>query len=405
MMRLRTKISVIFFVLFAVGIIFLSFVIISNFQATLRAHLVEHLVSTSQSAYLSVNTYLTDFKSGIVDFSSDGKIKSCIDGYGCTSDELSFHLIKNKIPARPNLVDLFVLDTKGIVYGAVHKTDIGRDLNREPLFRQVKKGPALRVLVIDGKPVMRVMAPIGRTTASNETVGYIIGDYDGRGIDRFMVAPDVLGPSGEVLMAYRDERGDAVYFTKRKFSQSVGGAVPNGTLGVPMMDALSDINGLRYDLHDYRGVKVLSSTQYIRQYDLGLVVKMDEAEAFAPIQKANHLVLFLASMTIFLATLIIIGVSTKISDSITSLTDDVDKISRGDFDIELKKSDLDEINSLTASLGRVLASMKLAVLRSGAMPEIVPPKEEVKETRELSSKPDSSSNPKRSKRKASKKRR
>ena len=48
------------------------------------------------------------------------------------------------------------------------------------------------------------------------------------------------------------------------------------------------------------------------------------------------------------------------------LTDSVDEISRGNLKATLGKSGIDEVQSLTDSLSRIIASLKLAVLRTGA---------------------------------------
>ena len=56
-------------------------------------------------------------------------------------------------------------------------------------------------------------------------------------------------------------------------------------------------------------------------------------------------------------------ISKSISKPLVELNEKVNKISKGNLDIELPKSNIDEIQSLTDSLNRILASMKLAVLR------------------------------------------
>ena len=59
----------------------------------------------------------------------------------------------------------------------------------------------------------------------------------------------------------------------------------------------------------------------------------------------------------------------SISKPIKKLTQDVSAITKGKLDVRLGKSSISEIQSLTDSLDRVLASMKLAILRTGAKKE------------------------------------
>ncbi len=65
---------------------------------------------------------------------------------------------------------------------------------------------------------------------------------------------------------------------------------------------------------------------------------------------------------------IILGhfVSHSISEPIEKLTHNVTEITRGNLGIQLERSSIAEIQSLTYSLSRILASMKLAMLRAGA---------------------------------------
>ena len=59
-----------------------------------------------------------------------------------------------------------------------------------------------------------------------------------------------------------------------------------------------------------------------------------------------------------------------IANPLKKLTVAVNEVSKGNFDIEIKKTGaIDEINDLGQSLNRILASMKLAVLRTGVSKE------------------------------------
>lgn len=54
-----------------------------------------------------------------------------------------------------------------------------------------------------------------------------------------------------------------------------------------------------------------------------------------------------------------------ISRSIEKLTKKIDEISKGKLDVNLEKSEIYEINQLTESLNRIMASLKLAVMKVG----------------------------------------
>lgn len=60
-----------------------------------------------------------------------------------------------------------------------------------------------------------------------------------------------------------------------------------------------------------------------------------------------------------------------ISRPLMKLTKNIDEISKGNFDVELENSEIYEINNLTASLDRVMASLKLAIYKVGLKKEEV----------------------------------
>ena len=55
-----------------------------------------------------------------------------------------------------------------------------------------------------------------------------------------------------------------------------------------------------------------------------------------------------------------------VSNPIKKLTKNIDQITKGNLNINLEKSNIYEIQVLTNSLNRILASLKLAILRTGA---------------------------------------
>ena len=69
---------------------------------------------------------------------------------------------------------------------------------------------------------------------------------------------------------------------------------------------------------------------------------------------------------IFIVTFIVsITISIFITRPIENLTKNIDTISKGKLDVALQPSEIYEINTLTESLGRVMASLKLAIHKVG----------------------------------------
>jgi PAS domain S-box-containing protein len=81
-------------------------------------------------------------------------------------------------------------------------------------------------------------------------------------------------------------------------------------------------------------------------------------------------------------------ISYFISMPLVKLTKNIDEISKGNLDVELEKSEIYEINNLTTSLDRVMASLKLAIYKVGLkkeeiFEEVVKAKEQAEEKFEI----------------------
>ena len=154
-----------------------------------------------------------------------------------------------------------------------------------------------------------------------------------------------------------------VFFTQRRFEANEMIEASH----LPMAEAVSGVEKTIYDINDYRGEEVIAITKYIEVLDVGLVVKIDEAEALGETKKGviyssiKNLLLI-----IFLISFMGFFVSRYISKPIKDLTESVDEISKGNFEIQIKESKIFEINNLIDSLDRILASLKLAILRTGS---------------------------------------
>lgn len=74
---------------------------------------------------------------------------------------------------------------------------------------------------------------------------------------------------------------------------------------------------------------------------------------------------------LIVATTLTVGyvISYFISRPLVTLTKNINEISKGNLDVELEESEIDEINDLTKSLDRVMASLKLAIHKVGVKKE------------------------------------
>ena len=82
-----------------------------------------------------------------------------------------------------------------------------------------------------------------------------------------------------------------------------------------------------------------------------------------------EIVTIFLGLTLMIPLTVAFIISYFITKPLVKLTKNIDEISKGNLDVELEKSEIYEINNLTNSLDRVMASLKLAINKVGVRKE------------------------------------
>ena len=119
-----------------------------------------------------------------------------------------------------------------------------------------------------------------------------------------------IGNTGEFLLGRRVGK-DMVYVTWQRKNETAHPKIVPHDASTPMRRALSGQSGTTI-ARDYRGVEVLAAYEAIREFNLGVVAKIDLAEVRAPYQKAAAIATALAVLMVLLCVFLILRVSSPI---------------------------------------------------------------------------------------------
>ena len=208
------------------------------------------------------------------------------------------------------------------------------------------------------KPVaILVASPIrGQGSKSN---GWLGVEYDFTPIYQSIQDVAGLGKTGEILIAkkvgnsalflnpLRDDP-NAAFKRKIKIGESQG---------LPIQAALNGANGQGLTV-DYRGKKVLAAWRYISLLDLGMVVKMNAAEAFEPTTRLRKFFLALIIAVILLSICVAAIVARSFSRPIHALHKGVEEIGKGDLDHKVGTIAKDEIGQLGKAFDQMTGKLK-----------------------------------------------
>ena len=261
-----------------------------------------------------------------------------------------------------NIHSLYILDSEGKTIVSSGETPCGKDLNEKEVFLKGKEGTVFinnYLCTTFDREMMAIATPFnkGVLVARIETEKHlreIVKDRTG------------LGETGEVLIAIQGEEGTPNFLFERLFESQVSQEIQIEKTAEPMKKALLGEELVFINSLDYRNEEVIAVSQYLKPVGIGLVAKIDKSEAFADQRSTLLRISLMTNMIIVLLSILIaLFLSRFLARPLKKLSDDVDEITKGKIELSLEKSNIEEIQSLTDSLNRILASLKLAILRTG----------------------------------------
>lgn len=191
---------------------------------------------------------------------------------------------------------------------------------------------------------------------NKKKIAYIYVVLKGHGLQDISTDYTGFGKSGEVLIAKRSGV-NAQYITPVRFSNDSGGQpeVPLSSGVSPIAIAFKKksefLNSNKYV--DYRGVPVLSATEYIPELDWALVAKMDRNEALSVAGLARAIVGYFIIISFGIA-LISLLMARFLTEPLKQLTSTVEVIKAGNWRKRAQVHSSDELGYLAETFNDML---------------------------------------------------
>jgi len=180
-----------------------------------------------------------------------------------------------------------------------------------------------------GRLGVRIWGPL---SLNGKTLGVLMVTADAVEIVKSSQDRTGLGKTGEVVLGRRLDNGDAVFLTPLRFDADAAlkRTVSYTNTVIPINRALSGQEDLFLNQPDYRDVPVMAVTQYLPDEEIGIVVKIDQAEAFAPLKKLDRLFWLVVSLSLLAQIIATAWVARSITKPLVSLTKAAEGLSRGE---------------------------------------------------------------------------
>lgn len=275
-----------------------------------------------------------------------------------------------------NFYDLKIVDKDGKIISATNSSLVGKDLSKNPNFLRGVREASYSIERDDktGKAVMVVTAPVFDDAEHSQEIGVIQAT---RGVDlanKITTDRANLGKTGETYLVNRDR----LMITESRFIQNAIFTQKVDTLPVKeCFENGHNLSGIystylktagnlgQYTMGkagvvytDYRGIPVFGASYCDKDLGFVLLAEMDVSELYSPLLELQNQYLIIGSFISLGVGILSFFVVRTISRPIMNLTHTVEKISQGDFTVDVKEStSKDEIGRLHHSFRIMISNL------------------------------------------------
>lgn len=358
----------------------LAWLYVQNFERTLQQLELENLSSFADKKADQINTYINErladsrllakSLAALDTLQAHANLKDDAVALRYRSVEQGYRDYFHTLFENVGYYDLLLIDTAGnVVFSIRHEADFGSNLNTGP-YRDSALAVAHReaIALLDtqitlaqsyapsaGKSAIFAVAPMFK---AGKVIGTLALQID---LDKLTaVTSDTtgLGKTGETVLA--QQAGNEVLFVgamRHVPDAAFRYRVPLDNLDQPMRLALTGEHGKGVS-RDYAGVEIIGAWRYLPALRWGMVVKMDTAEAFAPLYRLQKLSLVALVFLLLIASLVALLFGRVLVAPIRQLLIATERIAAGDLNRRAPVVGCDEFRQLAVSFNTMTEQLQ-----------------------------------------------
>ncbi|MBF0123173.1 MAG: HAMP domain-containing protein, partial [Candidatus Omnitrophica bacterium] len=273
---------------------------------------------------------------------------------------------KDFLSSNLNATEYFIVDMSGIIIASTDEKHIGIDRTSDPYFIHGQKSVYLKDVYksdITGRLGFVIAGPM-YSVSSKEQIGIFCIRYNIDGLNRITSDYTGMGKTGEVHIVNKDgylitqSRNDSDSVLKQKIDSE------------PIKVFQSQRRNMVGNYLDHRGQWVMGASNgddLLKKYpDLSwlVVAEINEAEAFAPIQKLGFTIILLG----FIIIIVVVGLAYRIAHGIArpiqELSDVASAVGQGDLTRQVNIQSNDEIGRLAMNFNVMVKNLREIILKS-----------------------------------------
>ena len=361
-MKLQTKLSVLFLVLALFPVLIAGLLSYQTGRNIIRVNITNHLVSTNLLKKAEFERWVGDNILMVEAVAKTPFFKDEFPDFLASHDAANqdHEAVHKKIRAQlsPTLQaggmkELFVLRAAdGLTTVSTDQKQEGKYNDGMPYFVHGREKTHVQNVYYSislQQPSMVISTPLKDRTG--ETIAVLAGRLDLSSLSAIMERRSGMSQTEETYLVNKFN----FFVTEPRFGKGYALKKSIHTKGVT--EALRGKSGLGFYI-DYRGEPVMGSYQWMKKWDMAIITKIDQKEAFAPIYQLRRTTILLGLAVGMAAVLLGIFLARTMALPLNRLAQSVEAVGQGDLDTQITTTAKGEIGDLARTFEQMRLRLK-----------------------------------------------
>jgi len=356
-MKIKSKLLLTLMAVALVPIGIGSIVSYYNAKSALTGSVVNHLKSVSSIQHARIHAIFSQNYERLSLVASRTQLRmslaEVLDNRSRQDLEKLDQILTDALASIDDFVRIAVYSPSGVVVAATDPTLVGKKHFDPVFFDRCRTEQRVDYLFRDRQGRLRIYLS-GPLLLDKRLVGVIVIESRVDNILALVHDYSGLGATGETLIVKRNEAGDPAFLLPTRFGgeEAVGRSLPR----VQNYAANYSFAGEKVlmDCFDYREQPVLAIGRHVEAAGWGVVVKIDKAEAYAPVTSLRRVLLLMVLVAVAGVLLVALYVSAGISAPIDHLAVVARRIADGDLSHKADIAAGGEVGDLARSFNKMV---------------------------------------------------
>jgi len=358
-MKIRTKLGLTYLVFSLLLLTIISMFYYTYTKSVLEKEVLEHLRSVSAIQQHRIEDIVDQNLERVRLVSSRTQLRISLKSYLESSDKQHLEKINLIVDDALRSVSSFevisILDTDGNIVTSSYPQRVGFNHALNDYFKEGLKKNTAKHFFLDSENQLKIYLS-GPLVFDKKVIGVLLIESDANNMISSLNDYSGLGQTGETVLGRSNPIAESIDFLAPlrfdKFA-ALRRQVPSTNKEIPIVNAILNKSQVYTDAKDYRNHDVFASTRYINKTGWGLVVKIDKAEALAPITNFNTYLLIVITGVLFVVLLVSYVLTNIISKPLLALIGVARRIDQGDLTHRAELNSKDEIGALACTFNNM----------------------------------------------------